>query len=205
MGHGFVERFIHADGFGLSASERAFDTAGDACDAEVITEDGDSGLADALDEGFEIFELAIFLGSIEEDVVPEGGVKVFDGFQLEVMGFDGLAEAFKVIEGPEFIGVTGKAPAGVVTDGLVTGLVAVGGAEVVDQVNDEVGAAALFSEAEVVVIELVFIEAEAEFHGGSFMGFGWSFQVPSVLGSCVVRGLVCEAKVLGGLLARGDG
>lgn len=39
------------------------------------------------------------------------------------------------------------------------------------------GAAALFGEAEVVIVQLVFIEAEAEFHGGSFMGFGVWFQV----------------------------
>ncbi len=39
------------------------------------------------------------------------------------------------------------------------------------------GAAALFGEAEVFLVELVFIEAEAEFHGGSFMGFAGRFQV----------------------------
>lgn len=179
VGHGFVEGAIHADRFGLSAGERAFDASGYAGDAEVVAEDGDSGFADALDEYFQVFELFIFEGAIEEDVVPEGGIEILDGFEFEVMGFDGLAEAGEVIECPKFIGVTGEAPAGVIAYGLVAGLVATGGAEVIDQVDDEVGAAALFGEAEVVIVQLVFIEAEAEFHGGSFMGFGVGFQVPS--------------------------
>lgn len=100
LGHGCVEWFVHAHGFGLSAGERAFDTAGNAGDAEVIAEDGDACLADALDERLEVIELLIFQGAIEEDIVPEGGIEILDGFEFKVMGFDGLSEAGEFIERP---------------------------------------------------------------------------------------------------------
>ena len=67
--------------------------------------------------------------------------------------------------GPELVRVAGQAPAGVVADRLVARLVAARRAEVIDQVHDQVRAAALPGELVVLRVELVAIESESEFHG----------------------------------------
>src|SRR4051794_12051479 len=81
--HGCVERAGHADRRGLAASERAFHSSADARNAEVVADDRNAGLADAADDGFDVFQLLALARPIEQDVVPMGWIEVFDGFQLE--------------------------------------------------------------------------------------------------------------------------
>ena len=78
--HRFVERPVHADGFGLAACERAFDAAGDSGDRKVVAEDRNAGAADVANDRFEILKLLALLWTVEQHVVPMGGIEVFDRF-----------------------------------------------------------------------------------------------------------------------------
>ena len=49
-------------------------------------------------------------GAVEENVVPVGGVEVFDAFELEAGSLDLLAECDQFGGGPEFVGIAGDCP-----------------------------------------------------------------------------------------------
>jgi hypothetical protein len=93
-----------------------------------------------------------------------GRVEVFDGFEFEARAFDFPFEAGQFVERPKLVGIAGQAPPLIVADGLIAGTVGAGGAEVIDQMDDQMGAAALARETEMLVIQLMPVEAEAEFH-----------------------------------------
>ena len=96
--------------------------------------------------------------------MPVGRVEILDGFEFEAGGVDFLFDGGQFLEGPQLVRVAGQAPAAVVADGLVAGLVAARGAEIIHQMDDQMRAAALFGEAVMLRVELVAVKAESEFH-----------------------------------------
>src|ERR1039457_6381430 len=77
----------------------------------------------------------------------------------------------KLLISPELVGVAPQAPAGVVADGLVAGLVAARGAKIVHQMNDEGRATALPGKTIMFRVELMPIKTEPEFHLEKYCGF----------------------------------
>lgn len=166
-GEGLVDGAVHADGEGAAPGPGAGDASRDAGDAEVVAEDGDAGFAHVTKDGFDVFDVLGAAGAVDEDVVPVGGVEVLDGGELEALGFDFAADPDQFGGGPEALGIAGVAPGlgfaagGLIATGIVAALV-----EVVDEVDDEVGAAGLTGEGVVLGGEHVTVEAESEVHGG---------------------------------------
>jgi hypothetical protein len=166
-GEGVVHGAVHADGEGATPGPGFGDASGDAGDAEVIAEDGDAGFAHVTKNGFDVFDVLGSARSIDEDVVPVGGVEVLDGGELEALGFDIAADLDQFGRGPEELGIAGEAPGpGFATGRLIAAGVVAALIEIVDEVDDEVGAAGLTREGVVLGGEHVTVEAESEVHGG---------------------------------------
>ena len=105
------------------------------------------------------------LGTVEENIVPVGGVEVFDGFELEAGGLDLLADLGHLGRCPELVRIAGNAPRLVFTAcGLVLVRIGLALTEIVDQMNDDVRAAGLNCEREVFVVQHVPVETKTEFH-----------------------------------------
>jgi hypothetical protein len=120
------------------------------------------------------------LRSIQQHIVPMGRVEIFNGLQLQPGGINFLFDGGELLEGPEPVRVAGQAPARVVADRLVPGLVAAGRPEIIHQVDDKMRAAALFGEAVMLRVELMAIKSQAEFHGpsiGETGPFGYPMNV----------------------------
>ena len=162
--HGGIVRALHADRGRLAAGIVARGAAGDAGDAEIVAENRDARLPDAADDGFDVFDVAGALRAIEEDVVPVGGIEVFDGLQLEAGGFDLAAEGDELLQRPELVGIAGEAPATIVARGLIVVVLLGATAEIIDEVDDQVRGAGLTRELVVLAGEHVAIESETEFH-----------------------------------------
>ena len=104
-------------------------------------------------------------GAVEQDVVPVGGIEVFNGLKLEARGFNLLAKGDELGGGPEAFGIAGHAPGLVfAAGGLVLGGVGFALPEVVDQVNNDVRAASLNGEGVVLVVQHVPVKTETKFH-----------------------------------------
>ncbi len=104
-------------------------------------------------------------GAVEQDVVPVGGIEVFNGFKLEPGGFNLLAQGDQLGGGPEFVWVAGDAPGLVFAScGLVLRGVGFALPEVVHQVNNDVRATGLNGEGVVLVVQHVPVKAQTEFH-----------------------------------------
>jgi hypothetical protein len=105
-------------------------------------------------------------------------IEVFDGLDFQAHRSSGFFEGGEFFECPNFIGITGEAPAGVIAHGLVAGAIA-GGAKVVYEVNDQVRATALFGELEVFAVQLMPIESKSEFHFNAEAGdlFGMAQRI----------------------------
>ena len=101
--------------------------------------------------------------------MPVRWVEIFNRLQFETVGIDFLFYGGDFIERPEFVGVAGETPAGIVAAGLVAGLVAARRAEVIHEMNDKMRAAALLGETVMLRVELVPVKSEAEFHGKIIM------------------------------------
>jgi len=105
-------------------------------------------------------------GAVEQHLGPVGGIEVFDGFEFQSLGFDGAAEPDEFVQRPKCFGISGAAPATVAVDGLV--VAPASGfpvREIIDEVGDDVRGAGLAGEAEMLGVEHVAVESEAEFHG----------------------------------------
>ena len=87
--------------------------------------------------------------------MPMGRIKIFDPFELKPGGVDFAFDAGDFFVSPKRVGVPGQPPAAVVADGLVAGLIAPGRAEIIHEVNDDVSASALASEAVMLLVKLV--------------------------------------------------
>ena len=105
-----------------------------------------------------------FLRAVEQHVVPVRRVEIFNRLQFEAVGVDFLFDGGEFLERPELVRIAGQAPAGVVADGLVAGLVAARRAEIIHEMDDQMRAAALLREAVMLRVELVAIKSKAEFH-----------------------------------------
>jgi len=84
--------------------------AANAGNAEVVAHDGNPRLADAPDDGLDVLELLFFLRAVQQNVVPMGGIEIFDGFELESGGVDFLAQRNQFCERPEVVRIAGPAP-----------------------------------------------------------------------------------------------
>ena len=113
-----------ADGFGVSACEPAPDTSGDSGDGKIVAENWNARLADIADDGFKIFNLLSLFWPVQQYVVPVCRVKIFNGFQFKAGGVDFLFDRGQLFVSPEFVGIAGQPPAGIIADGLVAGLIA---------------------------------------------------------------------------------
>ena len=114
---------------------------------------------------FTFSNLRKFFRAVEQHVVPVRGIEIFNGFEFETGGVDFFFDRGEFLKRPELVRVAGQAPAGVVADGLVAGLVAARGAEIIHEMDDEMRAAALSGEAIMLRVELMAIKSESEFHG----------------------------------------
>ena len=164
VGDRFVIRAVHADDFRAAAAVGALDAPRDSSEREVVSHHRDADLADGADKGFDFLELFGLFRSVEKHIVPMGGIEVFDRLDGESVRCRRIADRAQLFVGPELVGVAGESPAAVVTERLIDGHVRSRRAEVVDHVNDQVARAALARESEVIVVELVAVESEAEFH-----------------------------------------
>src|SRR5262245_11432397 len=97
--------------------------------------------------------------------MPMGGIKILNGRQFQSGVVDVLAERSQFFVRPQSVGIAGQSPAGIITDRLIPGLVVARRAEVIDEMNDQVGAAALSGEAVMLRVKLMAIEAKSQFHG----------------------------------------
>ena len=103
--------------------------------------------------------------------MPVCWIKIFNRFQFESGGVDFFFDRSQFFKRPELVRVAGKSPTGVVADGLVAGLVAARGTEIVHEMDDQMRAAALLGEAIMFRVELMAIEAQSEFHGRNYRAF----------------------------------
>jgi hypothetical protein len=92
-----VIRGVHADGFGVSPREGAADSTGDAGDRKVVAHDGDADFSEGSDHCLEVFKLLFLCRTIEEDVMPVGGVEVLDRFEFQAFIVDVALESRGVL------------------------------------------------------------------------------------------------------------
>jgi len=142
---------------GVSARPVAGDATPDAGDAEVVAHAGDARLAHRPDHGLDVFHLLLFARAVQEDVVPVGGVKVFDSRDLQTGVVDRGSQVSQFFVGPELVVIVGVAPAIAAAGGAE----AVVAAKIVGEMHDEARRARLPGKAKVVRGEHVAIEAQA--------------------------------------------
>ena len=92
------------------------------------------------------------------------GIEIFNRLQFEAVGIDFLPDGGQFLERPKLVRIAGQAPAGVIADGLVARLVAARRAEIIHQVNDQMRTTTLPGKTEMLRVELMTVETEAEFH-----------------------------------------
>ena len=102
--------------------------------------------------------------------MPVRRIKIFNGFEFESGGVDFFFDGGKLLVSPELVRVAGQAPAGIVADGLVAGLIAARGTEIIHEMDDEMRAAALPGETIMFRVELMPVKSKSEFHKGSKPG-----------------------------------
>src|SRR5205823_6660978 len=119
VGHRRIERSIHPDGDCAAASERTSHTSANTGEAEVIAHHRNAGLAQTLNDRLYVFEVLLLLRTIEEHIVPMSRIEVLDGFELQALSFNGLAQVAQFLERPQFVRVACESPALVGAGGLV--------------------------------------------------------------------------------------
>jgi len=155
---------VAADRLRPPAGERAADARRHPCEAEVVPHDRDARLSDVADELFEAVHLRDLLRAVEQDVVPEAGVEVLEGFQDEPLLVHHVPDGAQLVVAPDFA-VAGHAPAVGVPDGLIVSRDGVlFSVEVVHQVDHQVGAAELLCVTEVLLRQMMTVEDHCEFH-----------------------------------------
>ena len=70
------------------------------------------------------------------------GIEILDGLEAQTFCLNCVSKTDELFEGPELVRIAGQSPTGIVADRLITSTVA-RGPEVIDQMNDQVCAAAL--------------------------------------------------------------
>ena len=165
IGHRAVAWAIHADGLRATASEWAFDPTSHTRDGEVVPDNWYASFAHVSNNRFYVLELKLLFGTVQKDVMPVRGIKILDGFEAQTFCLNRASKIDKLFERPELVRVAGQTPSGIVANRLIAGAVACR-PEVIDQVNDQVGAAALACKTKMVAIQLMAIQTEAELHNG---------------------------------------
>ena len=165
VGHREVVGALHADRGGAAARVGAGGAAGDAGEAEIVTQRGDARLAQAPDDRLDVLDVLGAPGAVEQDVMPVGGIEVLDRLQLEAGGLDLAPQGHKFVERPEFVGVAGDPPPPVRAGRLVVAPGVPAAAEIIDQMGHDMGRAGLPREMEIFAREHMAVEAEAELHG----------------------------------------
>ena len=79
---------VHAEGDCMAATERRGHAAADARQTEVVAEHGNAGFTKAANDGLHFFDLLRALRTIEKNVVPVRGIKVFDRRQDQACVFN---------------------------------------------------------------------------------------------------------------------
>ncbi len=161
--HRLVERAFHADRFSLATGEATFHAPRHSGDGKVVADDGNSCSAHGADHRFQVFQLGGFFRTVEQHIVPMRGIEIFDRFQFEAGGVNFALQRRQFFVGPEFVRIAGQSPAGIVAARLIAELVT-RGAEVIDQMDHQVRAAALPGEAKMLRVQLMTIESQAKFH-----------------------------------------
>src|SRR5581483_3520975 len=153
--HPLIQWSIHPDRFGSASRKGSFDPAGHPGDGKVIPKDRHAGAPDVADDCFQVAELLLLFGAAQEYIVPMSRIEILYRFEFQAGGID-LTFYFKdLLVGPQSFRIPGQAPTRVVADGLVTRSIAARRTKVVDQVNDQVGAATLPREPVMLLIQLV--------------------------------------------------
>lgn len=164
VGHWSVQGAFHADGAGAASRIRGVGAAANSRDAEIVAQDGDASLAQAADDGFDVFQLLLLLWAIQKDVVPVGGVKVLDGLEFEAGGVDFFAQGQQFCQGPELVGIPGQAPALFRAGGLIIPGIVSAAFEVIHQMSDNVRGPGLPRELKVIAGKHMPIQTKAQFH-----------------------------------------
>ncbi len=162
-----VHGAVHADGLGATAGKVSAHASRHAGEAEIVADAGNAGRAHAADDCANIFEVLGLARTVEKDVRPVRRVKILDRGDLEAVFPGTLHDVPQVILLPQLGGIARPTPPGQVAGRLVLGGVRAALVEVIHEMDHQRLAAGLRGEAEVLVVELVAVEAEAEFHGGT--------------------------------------
>jgi hypothetical protein len=105
------------------------------------------------------------LWTIEQNIVPVGGIEILNSFNPEPGGLDLLAELDEFGGGPELVWVPGHSPGLIFAAG---GLVLVGVRfalpEVVNQVHNHMRATRLNGKGVVLILQHVSVKAQTKFH-----------------------------------------
>ncbi len=127
---------IHAEGDGVSASERGGYAAADAGQAEVVAQNRNAGFAHAANDCFDLFDLLRALRAVEKNVVPVCGVEIFDRGQDQACVFNLAAKCLQFLDRPKLFRIARSSPGLVLPAcGLIVARVRGALVEIVDQVD----------------------------------------------------------------------
>ena len=117
--------------------------------------------------GFDIFQMLRFLGTIQQHIMPVGGIEILDGVQFQTVGIDVLSQCRQFFIAPKLRGVPRAAPPGLGSHRLVLPIAAPL-VEVIHQMNDYMRATTLPRKTKILRREHVTVQPQTEFHGRSF-------------------------------------
>ena len=82
VGNRRIDRPFHSDRDRAASRERAAGPPGDSRQAEVVAEDRNPSAPDIADQLFQILQLLLLFGPVEQHIVPVRGVEILECFQL---------------------------------------------------------------------------------------------------------------------------
>ena len=126
---------------------------------EIIAEGFDSGLAGVFDDALEPFKLLIALRACEKNIVPVGRIEVLNAVNVKTIFRGLLLERQQIVQLPDGIFRGGGAVIAVFIRRGHYLLVIVGG-----EMDDQMCAAALPGELEILRREHMTVKADAELH-----------------------------------------